>query len=207
MKRLADFYARLEESVIALLLAGMVLVTFSQVVARYVFNSGAVWALELTTFLFAWLVLLGASYGIRVNAHIGVDAFVQLFGTRARRIFGLIVVAAGLTYGVLVFIGSWAYVSRMYQIGIGAVDLPVPRWIPLSVLPIGLALIIARLLEAGWRIVSGRQAGMEVGDEGKAAIDQFADQFDDLELEGGELEGGGLDDVVGGGGSGEEKGK
>ena len=179
MQRLAAFYARLEESVIALLLAGMVLVTFSQVVARYVFNSGVVWALELTTFLFAWLVLLGVSYGIRVNAHIGVDAFVQLFGTRARRVFGLIVIAAGLTYGVLMFVGSWNYVARMYQIGIEAVDLPVPRWIPLAVLPIGVALIIARLLEAAWLILSGRRDGLDLGDEGKAAIDQFADQFDD----------------------------
>lgn len=182
MKRLAGFYARLEESVIALLLAGMTLVTFSQVVARYVFNSGAVWALELTTFLFAWLVLLGASYGIRVNAHIGVDAFVQLFGSRTRRLLGLVVVCAGLTYGVIMFVGSWNYVARMYQIGIDAVDLPVPRWIPLSVLPIGLVLIIVRLLEAGWKIASGSQDGLELGDEGKAAIDLFADQLGETQV-------------------------
>ncbi len=37
----------LEETVIALLLAGMTLVTFAQVIARYIFNTGAVWALEL----------------------------------------------------------------------------------------------------------------------------------------------------------------
>ncbi len=50
-----------EEVFIGLLLATMTLVTFSQVVARYVFNAGAVWALELTTYLFAWLVLFGVS--------------------------------------------------------------------------------------------------------------------------------------------------
>ena len=178
MDRLAALLGRLEESIIALLLAGMVVVTFSQVVARYVFNSGAVWALELTTFLFAWLVLLGVSYGIRVHAHIGVDAFVKLFGSRARRVFGLAVVAAGLAYGVIMFIGSWNYVSRMYQIGIDAVDLPVPRWIPLAVLPIGLGLVVLRLMEVAWKIVNGEQEGVLLGDEGRAAIDQFADQFD-----------------------------
>ena len=181
MDRLAAFFGRLEESIIALLLAGMALVTFSQVVARYVFNSGAVWALELTTFLFAWLVLLGVSYGIRVHAHIGVDAFVKLFGTRTRRIFGLAVVGAGLAYGVIMFVGSWNYVARMYQIGIEAVDLPVPRWIPLAVLPIGLALVVIRLLEVGWQIIRGEQEGVLLGDEGQAAIDQFADQFDNAD--------------------------
>src|SRR3546814_17805294 len=70
---------RLEEGFIALFLGGMVLITFSQVVARYVFNSGAVWALELTTYLFAWLVLIGASYGVKIGAHLGVDAFVKMF--------------------------------------------------------------------------------------------------------------------------------
>ncbi|MDY6994354.1 MAG: TRAP transporter small permease subunit, partial [Pseudomonadota bacterium] len=62
-----QFFNRLEESIIALLLATMTLMTFTQVIARYFFNTGFVWALELTTYLFAWLVLLGMSYGVRVG--------------------------------------------------------------------------------------------------------------------------------------------
>ncbi|HRA78729.1 MAG TPA: TRAP transporter small permease subunit, partial [Burkholderiaceae bacterium] len=34
----------------------MTLITFVQVVARYVFNYSFVWALELTTFLFGGLI-------------------------------------------------------------------------------------------------------------------------------------------------------
>ena len=71
--RLIGALHRIEEGLLAFLLAAMTIVTFSQVVARYVFNTGAIWALELTTFLFAWLVILGISYGIRVRAPIGVD--------------------------------------------------------------------------------------------------------------------------------------
>ena len=62
---------RLEEGLIALLLTVMTLITFTQVVARYVFNYSFVWALELNTFLFAWLIFLGAAYGVREGAHIG----------------------------------------------------------------------------------------------------------------------------------------
>ncbi|MGE3247692.1 MAG: TRAP transporter small permease subunit, partial [Beijerinckiaceae bacterium] len=50
----------IEETIIAMLLAGMTIVTFTQVVARYVFNSGWIAALEFTSILFAWLVLIGA---------------------------------------------------------------------------------------------------------------------------------------------------
>lgn len=80
---------QLEETVLALLLAAMTLVTFSQVVARYVFNTGSPWALEFTIFLFAWLILLGMSYGVRVGAHIGVDLLVKALSPTAQKIVGL----------------------------------------------------------------------------------------------------------------------
>ncbi|HQU51089.1 MAG TPA: TRAP transporter small permease subunit, partial [Casimicrobiaceae bacterium] len=44
----------------------MTVVTFVQVVARYVFNYSFVWALELTGVMFAWLIFVGMSYGVRV---------------------------------------------------------------------------------------------------------------------------------------------
>ena len=40
-------------------LAAMTLLTFVQVVLRYVFAGGFVWSLEVTQYLFAWLVLIG----------------------------------------------------------------------------------------------------------------------------------------------------
>ena len=49
---------RLEEGFIALLLAAMTLITFGQVVARYIFNYSFTWALELTGVLFAWLIFI-----------------------------------------------------------------------------------------------------------------------------------------------------
>ena len=55
----------IEETLIALLLGVMTLITFANVIARYVFNSNILWALEATVFLFAWLVLLGASYAVK----------------------------------------------------------------------------------------------------------------------------------------------
>ncbi|OIQ33638.1 MAG: hypothetical protein BM562_01050 [Alphaproteobacteria bacterium MedPE-SWcel] len=58
------FIRRLEETLIVFLLGGMTLLKFANVIARYVFNSNILWALELTVYLFAWLVLLGAAYAL-----------------------------------------------------------------------------------------------------------------------------------------------
>ena len=48
---------RFEETLIASLLGIMAVVTFANVVARKLFNSNIMWALELTVFLFGWMVL------------------------------------------------------------------------------------------------------------------------------------------------------
>ena len=63
------FIDELEETVIAVLLAAMVVVTFINVVLRYGFNTGLIWGLELVTFLFAWLILFGVSYAVKTSAH------------------------------------------------------------------------------------------------------------------------------------------
>ena len=164
-----------EESIIALLFAAMTIVTTSQVVARYVFNSGAVWALELTTYCFAWLVLFGVSYGIKVSAHLGVDVFAKLFPLPAQRALGLLVVAAGLVYGGLMLKGSWDYVGKLYKIGISSEDLPIPQWVPMVILIIGMVLLILRLLQAGWKIVKGETTTM-LADETRHAIEELIEE-------------------------------
>lgn len=152
--------ARLEEGLIALLLAAMTLITFVQVVLRYLFGSGFVWALEATTYLFAWLVMLGISYGVRRRAHIGVEAAVTMLPQWARRPMALIACAAALVYAALMAYGAWRYVDRLAMIGNNARDIPLPRWLLTTCLPLGFALLILRLLEATWGVARGRAPGL-----------------------------------------------
>jgi C4-dicarboxylate transporter DctQ subunit len=167
--RLGDWLGRLEEGLIALLLAVMTLVSFSQVVARYVFNYSFVWALELVTFLFAWMIFLGMSYGVRVGSHIGVDALVKVLKPRTARIVGAVAALFCIAYAVIVFIGGWVYVAKMYEIGIEAQDIPIPQWIPRLVLPIGFGLLAIRFAEVLYRIVTGKGATL-LGDEAAEAL-------------------------------------
>lgn len=166
---------RVEEAIIALLFAAMVLITFSQVVARYVFNSGAIWAVELTTYCFAWLVLFGASWGVERCAHLGVDAFVRLFPRPWQRAFGLAGVAAALLYAGIMLVGSWEYVLKLYRIGIESEDLPIPQWVPMTILVIGMVLLILRLLQAGVRIWRGEQTLM-LADEARSTIEDLVNE-------------------------------
>lgn len=98
-----------EETAIAVILGVMTLLTFANVVMRYVFNSSIFWGFEFTLSLFAWLVLFGMSYAVKITAHLGVDAVVTMFPTKTRRILALISVALCLIYAFLLLKGAWDY--------------------------------------------------------------------------------------------------
>ncbi|MBW2683480.1 MAG: TRAP transporter small permease subunit, partial [Deltaproteobacteria bacterium] len=77
---------RTEEAVICILLVLTTLLVFVDVVMRFGFNTGFMWSQELTLHMSGWFVLFGASYGLKVGSHIGMDSFVKLFSRNVRRI-------------------------------------------------------------------------------------------------------------------------
>lgn len=115
----------IEETLIALLLGLMTVVTFANVIARFVFNSNILWALELTVFTFGWLVLLGASYAVKKHAHLGVDAILNMLAPGPRRIMALVSVGFCLIFSLLMLKGAYDYWAVF-------ADLPPTsgRWFP-----------------------------------------------------------------------------
>lgn len=177
--RLRQFVDRLEETLIAVFLGLMTVITFANVIARYVFNDNILWALEATVFLFAWLVLLGASYAVKRSLHLGIDLLIAALEPAARRALGLFSVAACLAFSILLLIGSWDYwypfATKRAFLEVNDLPMPqflqfladwfnegeayekVPRFIPYAVLPLAMALLTWRFLEAGLSILRGRQ--------------------------------------------------
>ncbi|MGB7205695.1 MAG: TRAP transporter small permease, partial [Anderseniella sp.] len=136
-----DWIAALEENVLATLLAIITIVTFTQVIARYGFNSGWGGALEFTRILFAWMILLGMSYGARIGSHLGVDAAIRLLPKGLFKLAAIFGALAGVLYGVMLLSADWlqffgaktsggaiTYWSKFYKVGIGLDDLRFPVW-------------------------------------------------------------------------------
>lgn len=182
---LGRIVSTIEETIIALLLATMTLVTFTQVIARYVFNSGWVPALEFTSILFAWLVLIGAPYGIKIGSHLAVDSFIRVFQNAVFRTFCVFAALCGVLYAIFLFIGACGnpfetgvcgsgYVGRMYRIGLHTEDLRWPRWAVYSILPISMALIIYRCIEAAVDIIRGKRDGIAAAHEAEELVRENA---------------------------------
>ena len=78
---------RLEEILIASLMAGATLLIFAAVVHRYAvgipllypifYDINLSWAQELCIYMFVWMAKFGAAYGVRTGIHVGVDVLVN----------------------------------------------------------------------------------------------------------------------------------
>ncbi len=209
----------IEENMISIILGMMVLVTFANVVARKGFNTNILWALELTVFLFAWLVLLGVSYAVKVGAHLGVDAITNLANARMRRFMALTSAVACLAFTFLLLKGSWDYWApfanlpgtegRWFPTGFQenfrgrgwfeVNDIPmiaplrfledifndgdayekIPRFIPYAVMPISMALLLFRFVQATIALWRGEITSLIVSHEAEDAVEEAAAKLKD----------------------------
>lgn len=140
MQSKSGFGDQIEETLIAFLLGVMTLVTFINVIVRKLFSNDppalieilgleniGLWGGELTVFMFGWLGLLGASYAVKKNAHLGVDVVINLFGTQTRRRLALLAITVCIIYSLLLLKGAWDYWANF-------ANLPGTdgRWFPLG---------------------------------------------------------------------------
>lgn len=156
---------RIEELIVIVMLALMTLLTFLQVVMRYGFNSGFPWALQLTSVFFSVMIFIGISYGVRIGAHIGVDALIRRLPVGPRRATSIVVVLLCLLYAGLVIYGSWIYVSKMKLVGVEMQDLAIPIWVARSVLVLGYGLLALRFTQVLWALITGRSDSLHLGNE------------------------------------------
>lgn len=186
----------IEETAIALILGAMTLITFCNVIARYVFNSNILWQFEATVFLFAWLVLFGVSHCVKITAHLGVDVVIDGVNPGLRRILGLVSVAVSVGFALLMLKGGWDYWWKFattasflevndipmpgflqFFADIGNDGIPyekMPRYIPYVILPLGMALLTFRLIQAGLLIWRGMTDRIIASHEAEDLVDEAA---------------------------------
>ncbi|NVK18908.1 MAG: TRAP transporter small permease [Methylocystaceae bacterium] len=205
----AKFGRQFEEGVLSFLLVTMTLLVFVEVVLRFGFNTGIHWAQEVTLHASAWFVLFGISYGVKVGAHIGVDAVIRLLSPELKRVFSIISVLLCLVYCGLILIGAWVYLQKVYAIGLAMEDAPtpaifmalipedmmwdvfkideeeplLPMWIAHGPLLIGFILLTVRFLEVLKKLITGEWMEMHMADEGKEALEDAGFSSENVKLD------------------------
>ena len=107
VERLIDLYCRLLKVTIAACLAAMVVLVFTNVVMRYLFNSGIPTSEELSRWLLVWLTFLGSIVALRDHGHLGVDSLVRALPALGKRICFIVSYLLMLYADWLLLVGSW----------------------------------------------------------------------------------------------------
>ncbi len=88
----------------------LVLVTFTIVVLRYIFDSGSIALQEITSYLHATIFLVGMAYTLQQDAHVRVDVFYSRCSTRTKAWINL----SGALFLLLPFMLFVSWISWLY---------------------------------------------------------------------------------------------
>ena len=113
LKRVARFFHRRAENILALMLAVMFLAFITQIAFRYLLNLPVGWASELTVVMWLWLVLWGAAFVLREDEEIRFDLVYSSVGVRPRRVMTIIGALALLALYLLSMPAAYDYVTFM----------------------------------------------------------------------------------------------
>ncbi|MBB4827052.1 C4-dicarboxylate transporter DctQ subunit [Sporosarcina luteola] len=134
----------LNSSVIVIMIV-MALVTFGQVVLRYVFKSPTIWSEELTRYLFVWLVLLTSAVAVRTNRHIKIDFLIKSLKPKLKLVLELITSALIIIFLVILLREGISIVQG--TVDAKSASLKISMALPYLAIPTGAVLMIIFFLE------------------------------------------------------------
>jgi TRAP-type C4-dicarboxylate transport system permease small subunit len=94
---------KINNHLIILLFSIQVLVVFSQVIWRFIFNNPFPWSEELARYLQVWIILLTSTVCIQKSKHLAIDFLTHRLSFKLQRLFKLISMV-GITSYILVVI-------------------------------------------------------------------------------------------------------
>ena len=151
---------RLEEILIASLIAAATLLIFVAVAQRYLvgvpflypffYHFNLTWAQELCIYMFVWMAKFGAAYGVRTGIHVGVDVLINRFNDTWRKrtiTFGLL---GGALFTAIVGTMGAKFVYELMHTDQVSPDMEIPSWIVYACIPLGSYLMCFRFLQVCW---------------------------------------------------------
>lgn len=146
------FFTHLEESLCALLFAIMALITFANVISRYLLKYSFAFTEEIVVSFFVWLTLLGTSIAFREQSHLAFTFIIERLHHKTQKL--LLWLSAGL--GGMLFLYliyfSVRQVGEEIALKITSSGIGVPQWWYSAGMPVFSALIIYRIFQGAHRV-------------------------------------------------------
>jgi len=159
LTRLADAIDAIVDvigQVSAVAVAALVIVMASNVLLRYGFSIGSVWAQELEWHLMAPIALFGAAYALRHGEHVRVDVLYAGFSARNKALVDILAGTAGIIISLLVIQLSLKYVGQSFAQDEGSANpggIPA-RYLLKAFIPAGFALLLLQFIAETLRSIA-----------------------------------------------------
>lgn len=131
----------------------LVLVMAGNVLLRYGFATGSVWAQELEWHLMSPIALIGMSYALRHGEHVRVDVLYARFGAKAQAAIDLLAALLLIAIALVVVDLSWGYVAQSWRVNEGSANPGgIPhRWALKALIPLGFLLLALQAVSSALR--------------------------------------------------------
>lgn len=146
MKNLKKFVKNLDGYFCAILLAIMLIVLFYQVIMRYIFKNSPAWSEELARYIFVWFIFIGASYAVKEQAHIKIDAALNLFPRKARRFVVVIGIVIWCVYCLIITYYSSIFTHDLFVAGQISTATKIKMWTIYLAVPVSHLLMTINLI-------------------------------------------------------------
>ena len=118
------------ESFLCVLISALSIITFCQVVARYVFEAPLSWSEELARFLLLWLAMLSSAYAFKIKSHFALQFVTKIVPSKIQKLISVLVPLL-----VISFLSGFVFYSIKFVLGVKghlAPALQIPMEIPYS---------------------------------------------------------------------------
>lgn len=135
---------------IGALIFAMMTITFTQVLARYLFTHSLSWSEEAGRYIFVWITFLGLAAAFQSRAHVALDFVAEMLPSRSSRILRIANAVLVAAVGVALIVGGQSLMG--FGVNQRSAALGLPMYTIYSVIPFsGLMLLYFALREA-WRL-------------------------------------------------------
>ena len=137
----------LERTLVAILLAAIVLLIAGNVVMRYIFNASLSWGEELTLWFFVWFIWLAVSQAFHKREHIRITVFRDLLPEKARRVVNIVVDLLVLAFFAVLIVECLKLINQPFVASQNSVVLGLPIPILYASAPVGAGLSAFRVVQ------------------------------------------------------------
>jgi len=132
-----EIFRKFIDILIVVLFTILILVVFSQVVFRYVFNNPLTWAEEMARYLQVWIVLLAAAAAIRTGSHISVDYATHDLSSRYKYFLNIIITFLTILFLCIVTVYGLKLFFHIYHSTQLSPAMQIPMFVVYIAIPVG----------------------------------------------------------------------